>query len=202
MRVFFCFLKSSLITVVLVLLIGCGEGQVAILQNLDQNAANEVIVQLGASSIDAISQREKSGTYAVLVSSKNSVSALMILQNNGLPNKPTTTLGDEFKKDGFISSPLEEQSRFIYALEAQISNMISLIDGVNHVSVQVTLPQPDDDMLQAEPVKPSASILIKFKPGYHLEIYASRIRQLVANSVPGLTPDRVEILLIRQEDIN
>lgn len=202
MEIFLRFLKYNLITISLVILVGCGDSQVAVLQGLDQNAANDVIVTLGANHIEAAKQVEKGGTYTILVASKNTTSALTTLYNNGLPNKPNTTLGDEFKKDGFISSPLEEQSRFIYALEAQISSMISLIDGVNNVSVQITLPQPDDNMLQTDDVKPSASVLIKFKPEYHLEVYTSRIRQLVANAVPGLTPDRVEILFISQEEVN
>lgn len=202
MRTFFHILRFSILILLGIFLFGCGSNKVVILQNLDQDTANQILVRLGSSNMDAVKQIEKGGTFSILVSQKNSVAALMILQNNGLPNKASTTLGEEFKKDGFISSPLEEQSRFIYALESQIEDMISLIDGVSHVSVQITLPQPEDNILQSEPAKPSASVLIKFKPGYHLEIYSARIKKLVANAVPGLTMERVEVLFISQEDIN
>lgn len=202
MKIFSYFLKFNFFIVCFCCLCSCSESKSVILQGLTQNAANQVIVKLGVSNIEASSRIEKGGTYAVTVDASNHVAALTILEQNGLPEKPVVTLGDEFQKDGFISSPLEEQARFIYALEAQVTDMISLIDGVSNVSVQITLPPPSDNMLQSGNVTPAASILIKFKPGYHLEVYTTRIKQLVANSVPGLTPERVEVLFISQEDTN
>ena len=202
MKVLSHFLRFNLLIACFCCLFSCGNSKSIILQGLNQNAANQVLVKLGVSNIEATRTIEKGGTYAITVNTSDRVAALTILEQNGLPGKPVVTLGDEFQKDGFISSPLEEQARFIYALEAQITDMISLIDGVSNVSVQITLPPPSDNMLQAENVKPAASILVKFKQGYHLEVYTTRIKQLVANSVPGLTPDRVEVLFISQEDTN
>lgn len=202
MKILSLFLRFSYLICCISILSCCGNGKVAILQGLTQNAANQVIVKLGSNNIEASRLLEKGGTYSVMIDSNNRVAALTLLEQNGLPEKPVVTLGDEFQKDGFISSPLEEQARFIYALEAQITDMISLIDGVSNVSVQITLPPPSDNMLQAENIKSAASVLIKFRPGYHLEVYTTRIKQLVANAVPGLTPDHVEVLFISQEDPN
>lgn len=202
MKICSYFLKFSFILACIYLISGCSDSKTVILQGLNQNTANQIIVKLGSNNIDASRLLEKGGTYSVSVDTGSRIAALTILQQNGLPEKPTVTLGDEFQKDGFISSPLEEQARFIYALEAQVTEMIYLIDGVSHVSVQITLPPPSDNMLQSDTIKSSASVLIKFKPGYHLEVYTVRIKQLVANAVPGLTPNRVEVLFVSQEDSN
>ena len=194
------FLRYSLLIIGFYFLIGCGENKIIILNGLDQDSANRVVVKLGADNIDAYRKEEKGGTFSISVAGKNRVAALTILDKNGLPRGVSTTLGEEFKKDSFISSPLEENARFIYALEAQISDMIKLIDGVSRASVQITLPNPEANILQNDDIKPSASILIKVKAGYHLEVYTTRIKQLVANSVPGLIASRVEVLFVSQTD--
>ncbi|MBP9743684.1 MAG: EscJ/YscJ/HrcJ family type III secretion inner membrane ring protein, partial [Burkholderiales bacterium] len=122
------------------------------------------------------------------------IRALGILHMNGSPSQQYNTMGDVFKKDGFISSPLEEQGRFIYALQQQIEKMISQIDGVIDVECQVSLAPSTDNLWQNDQVKPAAAVFIKYKNGYRLDLYVNRIKQLVANSVPGLSPDRVEVL--------
>jgi len=190
--------KYSFLLLTTLVIVGCGNSNTVILENLDQDAANSVLVSLGENNINATRQRVKDGTYSITVNAGAQRRALEILQSNGMPTKNYTNLGIEFKKDSFISSPLEEQSRFIYALDDQVSAMVSEIDGVVSVSTQISLPPPNDNLLQTEEVHPAASVLIKFKDGYHLEMYTNRIKQLVANAVPGLMAANVVVLFINQ----
>lgn len=197
MKTCLVFLKVSLVVIAGSLIVSCSGGSVMILDNLDQTEANNVILVLGRNNITAQKELDSKGeSYKIKVSANQEVAALKILHQDGEPNKRYTSLGDVFKKDSFISSPLEEQARYVYALEQQISSMISQIDGVVSVSAQVSLPPPSDNLWQNQEVKPSASVLIRYREGYHLKMYANRIRQLVANSVPGLDIDHVEVMFM------
>jgi type III secretion protein J len=180
---------------------GCGGG-VVILEGVTQDTANSVVLILGQNRIEADRVIRKDGTYNITVSSNNQIQALAILKANGQPEQAFTSLGEVFKKDGFISSPLEEQSRFIYALDQQISDMLSQFDGVISVHTDISLPAPSDNLWQTETVRPAASVLIKYKQGYRLDLYSNRIKQLVTNAVPGLTQDKVTVLTVPVSAIN
>lgn len=188
------FLRFSFIISITALLISCSNSMITLVDNISQNTANLIILQLGQNDIAAIKQENKEKNYLVQVAKSDQLKALAILNMNGSPNKQYSSLGEVFKKDSFISSPLEEQGRFIYALQQQIINMISQMDGVIDVECQVSLAPSSDNLWQNEQIKPAAAVFIKYKNGYRLDLYLNRIKQLVANSVPGLTPERVEVL--------
>ena len=74
--------------------------------------------------------------------------------------------------------------------------MIGNIDGVTQVKVSVNLPMSADNLWNDSQQKSTASVLIKYKSGYNVEIYSNKIKQLVANSVPNLSPNNVIVLSI------
>lgn len=192
------FLKCSYIIGISSLIISCQSGKTALLEGGDQDMANKTILQLGLNNIQADKILQKDGTYTVMVAKSKQIAALNILSENGLPNQNFASMGDIFKKDSFISSPIEEQGRFIYSLEQQISNMILQINGVVDVKTQVSLPPTTDSLWQSQQVLPAAAVFIKYKPKSRVDLYVNRIKQLVANSVPGLSVDKVEVLAVPQ----
>lgn len=177
---------------------GCVKNTVAVLQGVTQDDANRIVFELSYYNIDAEKVQQKDG-YDILVPANKSMQALKILQDDNEPRQKYSSLGDIFKKDGFISSPLEEQARYTYALNQEIEHSISMIDGVTNVRVIVSLPLPTNSLWRAEVQKPAASVLIKFKQGYRIDLLASRIKLLVSNSVPGLSPDMVEVLPLQRK---
>jgi type III secretion protein J len=186
-----------LISVSVIYLTACGvQNNNVIADNLNQDAANNVVLTLGENGIRSSYTLNKDGSYKISVSRGNQIKAIGILKQNGQPKKNFTSLGEEFKKDGFISSPLEEQNRFIYALDQEISAMLSELDGVVSVNTQISLPAPSDNLWQADKSQPGASVLIKYKSGYRIDLYTNRIKKLVSNAVPGLSQDRVEVLTV------
>lgn len=197
------FFRNSTLGLVLILfLFGCNTSQIIILSNLTQDDANNVVLTLGEQNITAQRIINKDGSYAISIPQDKQITALEILHNDGKPNQNFSNMGEIFKKDSFISSPLEEQARFIYALEQQISSQISQIDGVVSVSTQVSLPPANDSLWQNQTLNSSASVLVKYKENSHLQIYNNRIKQLVANAVPGLTLEHVELIMISIKDQN
>lgn len=178
-------------------LTACAWENELLFDNLNQSSANQVLLILGQNDINAKTEATKDGTYSVYVPSNKKYEALKILSQKGMPRSPFVDIGEVFKKDGFISSPQEEQARFIFALNQQISSMISSINGVIEVKTNVSLPSPTDNLWggSISPL-PSASVLIRYQYGTKVDLYVSHIKSLVSNSVPGLTIDRVEILTI------
>ena len=179
-----------------VAIVACSDSKVYLIRDISQTNANSAILLLEQNSIETQEEIQKDGTYNILISNKDKVSALKLLNQSGLPRVSFTTLGEEFKKDGFISSPMEEQSRYIFALQQEISNTISQINGVISVNTQISLPPPSDNLWQGSVVYPSASVLIKYMHGYRVDLYTNKLKALITNSIPGLTADRVSILMI------
>jgi len=184
-----------------ILLMSCDNTKVDLLNNLNQDSANTIVLVLGQNDISVSKVINKDGTYKIMVDKNQEISAISLLKYNGDPSESYAKLGEVFKKDGFISSPVEEQARFIDAKQQEISAMISAFNGVVYVNTQISLPPPTDNMWQSDSVKPSASVLIKYKPGYKMDVYTNRIRQMVANAVPGLVFDNVEVLPMQVDQL-
>lgn len=185
----------------IVLISSCGNrGSFVILNNVSQDVANQTILVLGNNDINANKVLQKDGTYNLLISEKDKINALTILRDNGMPTTKFTSLGEVFKKDSFISSPLEEHSRYVFALEQEVSNMLSKFDGVTSVNVTISLPVENNNLVATDSSYSSASVLIRYQSGTRLDLYIQRIKRLVANSVPALTPDHVEVVMYPVEE--
>ncbi len=193
-------LKYGYLCIMMLSLLACSESRVDIVNGVNQQSANSIILDLEQSHISTTKTHQKDGTYSIQVPRKKLMDALAILKQNGEPFSDAVSMGTVFKKDSFISSPLEEHARLIYALNEAINNMLMGISGVIQVKTQVSLPLPNDSLWQTDTPRSSASVLVKYKPGSRIDLYILRMKNLVANAVPGLTPDRVEIITVQQND--
>ncbi|WP_092484269.1 type III secretion system inner membrane ring lipoprotein SctJ [Candidatus Ichthyocystis hellenicum] len=185
------------IALLCVFLAGCGEN-VEVVSNIPENDANEVLSALLSSGIEATKTLNKDGLATVFINSSRVSEAIDILRSRGLPRTDYRGLGDVFKKDGMISSPLEEKARFLFALSEELAKTISHIDGV--VFSRVHLVLPDHDPFTDVSIASSSAVFIKYQKEYNIDILIPQIKKLVARSIPGLTEDRVSIVLVPAED--
>lgn len=177
-------------------LAACG-GRVDLMGAIPEEEANEVLAALIKSSIPTEKVPGKEGMVGVRVASADVGRALEVLRDNGLPRERFAGMGQVFKKEGLISSPLEERARYIYALSQELSNTLSKIDGVLAARVHVVLPERGT---AGETGVPStAAVFIKHQDGYNLEIIQPQIRRLVTNSIPSLTADRVSVVFVASQ---
>jgi type III secretion protein J len=161
--------------------------------NLNERQANEMIAALQTAGIEASKVSKDSANWTIRVSRGDFARAVDTLRAEGLPRDEFESLGRVFKKEGFVSSPLEERARLIYGLSQELSNTISAIDGV--VVARVHLAVPDRDPLSDKPRSASASVMVKHRPGIDLSGQIGQIKALVVNSVEGLTYDSVTVSL-------
>lgn len=176
----------------LMFLAACG-ARVDLLATSTEGEANEVLSALLDAGMDARKTTTKAG-IAVNVDSTQVARALDVLKARGLPRERFDGMGQIFRKEGLVSSPLEERARYVYALSQELTNTLSQMDGVLAARVHVVLPERGG---VGEITTPStAAVFIKHQAGYSLDALQPQIRKLVTHAIPGLTEDRVSIALV------
>ncbi|WLI07465.1 type III secretion inner membrane ring lipoprotein SctJ [Pseudomonas sp. FP597] len=177
------FLSTGLVLSLVLWLSGCSES-VELHRQLSEQEANEVIAELADKHIRAQKVPAKDGVV-VRVNAPDISRAVRTLEAAGLPRMARTTMGDTFRKEGVISTPMEERARYIYALSQELEATLSNIDGVIVARVHVVLPER---VAPGEPVQPaSASVFIKHDPRLEPDSIRARVRRMVASSIPGMT---------------
>lgn len=176
-------LTATLLISLALMLGGCGES-VELHRQLSEQEANEVVAELAEKQIRAQKVPAKDGVV-VRVRAADISRAVRTLEAAGLPKAARSTLGDIFRKEGVISTPLEERARYIYALSQELEATLSNIDGVIVARVHVVLPER---VAPGEPVQPaSASVFIKHDPRLEPDSIRPRVRRMVASSIPGMS---------------
>jgi type III secretion protein J len=167
----------------LMLLTACSQN-IELQTSIAENDANEMISVLMKAGISASKKTSKEGA-TVMVKDSEISKAMAVLNANGLPRKQTTGLGEIFKKEGMISTPLEERARYIFGLSQELEKTLNQIDDVVTARVHVVLPER---IAPGEPIMPSsASVFIKHKKTFDADAMTPRIRSLVSTSIPGLS---------------
>ena len=161
---------------------------------LTEREANEIVAVLGTAGVQASKTAGEKETWTVAVAGGDFARSVEVLRANGLPREDFETLGTVFKKEGFTSSPLSERARLIFGLSQELSRTISEIDGVVQARVHVTMPEPHPLSRVASPA--SASVFVKYRPGFDLRNQTGAIKSLVTNGVEGLTYDRVSVVML------
>jgi type III secretion protein J len=177
---------------------GCTR-QVELMASVPEADGNEVIAVLQDEGIHAQKAAGKDGAVSISVDADRVGRAVNVLRSKGLPRERFAGMGQVFRKDGLISSPLEERARYLYAISQELDATLSHIDGVILARVHVVLPERS---AAGDPTMPSsASVFIKYQEGFNLEVLQPQIRRLVTNSVPGLTPEKVSIVLFSSQPL-
>jgi type III secretion protein J len=173
------------------LLVGCSRE--VLYNKLDEQQANEVVAALLNNGIDADKRPADRGDgWQVVLDRHDMPAAVAVLRDAGLPHQSTDNISQMFKKDGFVSSPLEDKQRFIYAREQQLGHTLRQFDGV--VDAYVYLSIPDKSPIDDKPPSGSASVVIIARPNAGIESRAPDIKAAVMNGTEGLTdPSRVTV---------
>jgi len=188
----------------LLALTGCG-GNEAIVNNIGEREANEIVVYLASKGILAqkvqAAGAEGGGTgpveYNISVDSSHATEAMALLNRVGLPRLQGTNLLTLFAKSGLMSSDREETIRYQAGLAEELKNTIRKIDGVIDADVQISFP-PAEATAAPGAVSPkiTASVYIKHQgvledPNSHLE---SKIKRLVSSAINGLSFEDVSVI--------
>ncbi len=173
-------------------LAGCSRAD--LYTGLNEKEANEMVAVVQNAGFSASKTTKDNGkTWTISAPKDQFPQEVALLQARGYPRERFESLGEVFKKQGFVSSPTEERARLMYGLSQEISRTLTELDGVVDARVQIAVPESDP--LSDTPKPSSASVLIKYDPAYDLQSQVGSIKALVVNSVEGLPYDKVTVML-------
>ncbi|WP_082650140.1 type III secretion system inner membrane ring lipoprotein SctJ [Bradyrhizobium lablabi] len=175
-------------------LIGC---KADLYTKVQEREANEMLALLLSKGVDAVRVTAKDGTSTIQVEQKQLAFSIELLNLEGLPRQPFKNLGEVFKGSGLVASPIEERARYVYALSEELSRTISDIEGVISARVHVVLPK--NDLLRQDTMPSSASVFIRHNSNAKLSVLLPQIKMLVANSIEGLSYDKVAVVFVPVE---
>lgn len=184
--------RALIVLPVLLLLAGC---KTSLFEGLDEDQANRIVAALSHHGITGYKERNADRSWNISVDDADAVIATELASAYALPRGGHANLGDLFSRQGLISSPEEDRVRYVYGLSQELSETLEKMDGVLLARVHIVLPGKDP-MDPAQDTLPSASVMMRYRSDYNLELMRERIRALVAGGVEGLTPARVSLTLL------
>ncbi|MGY3033746.1 type III secretion protein J [Bradyrhizobium sp. USDA 4354] len=187
-------LHALFLLLLLLTLAGC---KADLYTKVQEREANEMLGLLLSKGVDAIRVVGKDGTSTIQVEEKQLAYSIELLNDQGLPRQSFKSLGEVFKGAGLVASPVEERARYVYALSEELSRTINDIDGVLSARVHVVLPK--NDLLRQDATPSSASVFIRHASNAKLSALLPQIKMLVANSIEGLSYDKVAVVFVPVE---
>ena len=163
--------------------------------NLSEREANAMLAVLLRDGIPATRQVQDDGQMKIRVGERDFAEAMARLDEAGLPGQQFSNLGEVFKSNGLVSSPVQERAQMVYALSEELSHSVSEIDGI--VSARVHVVLPDNDLLKRVISPSSASVLVRYDAATDIDPLIPQIKTLVANGIAGLTYDGVSVTAIQ-----
>jgi type III secretion protein J len=187
-------LRACLAVLAIVLISGCSSRLVS---GIGEPEANEIVSVLNRAGLDANKKSPDGKTYEVNVSRSELTQSLQVLRSVGLPKERTTKLPDYIKKEGLVSTPIEERARLMYAIGRDLSHTLEQIDGVIQARVHVVVPTTD---ILGEKARPSSvSVFIRHRPGMDTVQFIPKVKQLILNGVEALTYDRITVSMFEAD---
>ncbi len=174
------------------LLAGCS--RIDLYTDLSEQQANEVAAVLLAAEIDADKRLSETKAWAVRIEKSDLPRAMDVLEGAGVPRITAPSMAEIFKKDGFISSPLEERARFISATQSGLEQTIARMNGV--LDARVHLAMPERDPLTDAIVPPSAAVMVRYAQDIKFAENGgiNNVKALVRDAVEGLAPERITVV--------
>src|SRR5947209_8059190 len=144
----------------------------------------------GTLSAQGISYQLQNNGTAVAVDSSQTAKARVALATAGLltTQQPGFSL---LNSQQLGQSNFQQQVTYERALEGQLASTIQTIDGVTSATVNLVIPNSQDQLFSDQSQAATASVLLG---GSQLSSESVRgIAQLVASSVPGLSVNKVTV---------
>ena len=163
---------------------------------LSERQANEMVAVLLSAGI-AAEKRSQDGRFSIATPAESFSAAVRALSAQGYPRDTFDSMGAVFKREGFVSSPLEERARLSHAMSQELANTIASIDGV--ITARVHLVMPENNPLVDKPQPSAAAVFIKHRPDRDLQSQVTQIKALVVNSIEGLKYGNVTVALFPAE---
>ncbi|MFH0800482.1 MAG: hypothetical protein V2A66_09930 [Pseudomonadota bacterium] len=185
-----------------IVLIVSGCGRIELYQNLSEDEANDILVLLSENNIKAIKKKvvlQNEVSYSLEVRDADMVKSRSLLVQHNLPRRKELGLTGVYKEKGLIPTPDEQKARYLLALKGEIINSLQRIPQIVSADVVLNVPTKDEfgDAERQKQLRPTASVVIRSKPDISgiESVTEPKIQQFVANSVEGMNPRDVTVII-------
>ena len=191
-------MQNFFLVLLLMTLVACQE--MAIVHDLQERDANEILVILAKNGMTATKERfEKNQevTWIVKVQPADEMNARNILVANRLPHVRHGGLSGICKDAGLIPTPKTEKCREILGYKGEIINLLENIAGVVSADVVLNIPDKDEFPDENSPApQPTASVTVQYLPEADAtQLTEGKIQQFVANAIPSLDARDVTVIM-------
>ena len=192
-------LNIRLVFALLGLLTFAACGKEVLYQDLSEQDANEIIVALYKSGIEAQKikvEGSQETTYTVAVPKGDLRKANTALVENNLPRKRVPGLR-EVCKDETFPTPEGQKCKQLLTRKGEIINSLQKIAGVVEADVILNIPEVREFDSETQPSKrPTASAVIKLKKDPNgPEITEAQLQRYISNGVPGMDQRDVSVII-------
>jgi flagellar M-ring protein FliF len=158
--------------------------------NLQSSDAGAITQQLASQKVP---YQLADGGSTILVPAADVDQERVALAQQGLPQAGNVGFSN-LEKSGITTSEFVQQVEYQQALEGQLEQTISSIQGVQSAQVNLVVPQQSDFAVGTQQAT-TASILVNLAPGTVLSTgQVSAVVHLAASSVPGLSSSDVTVV--------
>lgn len=188
------FHRLTFLAALVLVLTGCYD---ELYHGLEERAANEIVVALEQTGVDAQKVRDEQDAerWMVRVPSGAHVEAMHALESRGLPRPEISGFGTFYPSEGLVPTSSEEQVLLQYATSQELRRSLLAIDGIVDAHVNLVLPD-SRRRLGSQPNRPArASVVVKYQAAEKPPVTVENVREVVAGGVDGLDADSVHVLL-------
>ncbi|WP_174970846.1 type III secretion system inner membrane ring lipoprotein SctJ [Pandoraea morbifera] len=170
-------------------LAGC---KVELHRALSETEANQMLALLLVSGLQADKRADTTG-MTVRIERGDFVRGVEVLRQHGLPRQKRASVEDVFPPGQLVSSPVQEQAKLNFLKEQRLERMLAALDGV--MVAEVSIAQVPVDSAGRATLPPGVAVFVKYSPEINMTQRMTDIRSLVHDSVPGVTPERISVVL-------
>jgi flagellar M-ring protein FliF len=156
---------------------------------LDPKDSAAIVAKLEAAKIPY--QLESGGT-AIMVASDQALRLRMEYAGQGLPSGGNVGYEIFDTMDAFGQTSFVQNINMVRALEGELARTIRAIDQIEQARVHLVIPKKE--LFAKDPVKPTASVVLRSRGGRIGPAQVQAIQNLVASAVNGMTPDVVTVI--------
>ena len=160
--------------------------------NMEESEANSMMAALISRGIATTKTAGKEG-YSLEVASGQFSDAVNILESLGLPAQKFRSVGNVFDDSGLVASPLQERARLNYAKSQELSQSISVIQGVTKVSVQIA--DTEAKRKEGEVSSIRASVVVQMQESLIFDGIIPQVKQIVSFSVPDIQYENIGVVV-------
>ena len=195
-----------LVLLVFIIILGSSPSYVRLFSGLDTDDQSKIMDYLRENNIP---YRLEPGIQAIFVPGNQADEVRLDLAGAGLPKSGTLIDYSEIMKDSFGKSQPQINMMQLRALEGELARNLRQFDIIE--SARVNIVVHERELFRKDLTPSSAGVTLKLRPGYRIiPKQVKAIVNLVAASVPRLTPDRVTLVdtesniltdMIKDEDV-